>query len=69
MDRVQTGARLVVADKSGPWIRVYANTDIGEKRDQKDEPMIGDDETTPPISGWIQAKGVVEDPIPTAIKS
>jgi hypothetical protein len=51
---------LVVAEKNGPWMRVYANTDIEESRD-KDAPLIGTDETPPPISGWVQARGIVEE--------
>lgn len=59
VDRVQPGRELVVADHSGSWIRVYANTDIQEMQDSRDAPIIGDDQTPPPISGWMQAKGVV----------
>ena len=58
VDRVQIGREMVVAEKSGPWLRVYANTDIQEAR-QKDAPVIGHDEVAPPISGWMEAKGVV----------
>jgi hypothetical protein len=58
VDRVQIGREMVIAEKSGPWLRVYANTDIQEAR-QKDAPIFGHDETPPPISGWMQAKGVV----------
>jgi hypothetical protein len=64
IDKVQIGREMVVAEKSGPWMRVYANTDIEEEHDQKDEPMIGGDQGTPPISGWIEAKGVVEETTP-----
>ena len=64
VDKVQIGREMVVAEKSGPWMRVYANTDIEEEHDQKDEPMIGGDEGTPPISGWLQAKGVIEETSP-----
>jgi hypothetical protein len=58
LDRVQIGREMVVAEKSGPWLRVYANTDIELLRD-KDTPNFGTDETPPPISGWMEAKGVV----------
>jgi len=58
VDRVQIGRELVVAEKSGPWLRVYANTDIQEAR-QKDAPIFGHDDTPPPISGWIEARGIV----------
>jgi len=54
----------VVAEKSGPWMRVYANSDIEEMHDDRDTPMVGTDETPPPISGWIEAKGVVEETTP-----
>jgi len=57
VDKVQIGREMVVAEKSGPWIRVYANTDMVELR-QRDTPEFGSDET-PPISGWMEAKGVV----------
>jgi hypothetical protein len=58
VDRVQIGREMVVSEKSGDWLRVYANTDIEELQD-KDAPEFGRDETPPPISGWMQAKGVV----------
>jgi hypothetical protein len=63
VDRVQIGREMVVAERSGPWIRVYANTDIAEARD-KDAPLIGSDQTPPPISGWMQARGVVAETTP-----
>jgi hypothetical protein len=65
VSKVQIGREMVVAEKSGPWLRVYANTDIEELRD-KDAPEMQDDASTspPPISGWVQAKGVVMDATP-----
>ena len=59
--KLQIGREMVVAEKSGAWLRVYINTDIEEQHNDKDEPLVGGDETTPPISGWIEAKGVVEE--------
>ena len=61
--RVQVGREMVVAEKSGPWIRVYANTDIEEEH-ASDQPIFGAAETPPPISGWIEAKGVVVEGMP-----
>ena len=58
VSRVQIGREMVVAEKSGPWLRVYANTDI-EEMQSKDTPTFGRDETPPPISGWIEARGIV----------
>jgi hypothetical protein len=63
VDRVQIGREMVVAEKSGPWLRVYANTDIQEVR-QKDAPVFGTDDTPPPVSGWMQSKGVVIETTP-----
>ena len=64
VDRVQVGREMVVAEKNGPWMRCYANTDIQELQESKDTPVIGGDETPPPISGWMQAKGIVEETTP-----
>jgi hypothetical protein len=65
VDRVQIGREMVVAEKSGPWMRVYANTDIQEENPQ-DAPLIANpNETPPPISGWIEAKGIVEESTPS----
>jgi hypothetical protein len=58
VDRVQIGREMVIAERSGPWLRVFANTDIQEAR-QKDAPEFGQDEVTPPVSGWIESKGIV----------
>jgi hypothetical protein len=63
VDRVQVGREMVVAERSGPWLRVYANTDIEEEH-QRDTPIFGSNDTPPPISGWMQAKGVVEESTP-----
>lgn len=64
VDKVQIGREMVVAEKSGSWLRVYANTDIEEIHSDKDEPLVGGNATAPPISGWIEAKGVVEETTP-----
>jgi hypothetical protein len=63
VDRVQIGREMVVAEHSGPWLRVYANTDI-QLENQKDTPIFGHDETPPPVSGWLQAKGIVVEATP-----
>ena len=63
VDRVQIGREMVVSEKSGPWLRVYANTDIEEEH-QSDTPIFGSNETPPPVSGWMQARGVVLDTTP-----
>lgn len=67
VDRVQEGRELVIAETSGPWIRVFANTDV-EEVNEKDAPIYGRDTVTPPVSGWIQARGVVRDTDPVGDK-
>lgn len=65
LDRVQIGRELVVAEKSGSWLRVYANTDVQEEAENDpDAPMVGSDSLPPPVSGWVQAKGIVEETTP-----
>jgi len=63
IDRIQIGREMVVAEKNGPWLRVYANTDT-EQANDKDAPEFGAAETPPPASGWMQSKGVVIETTP-----
>jgi outer membrane protein assembly factor BamD (BamD/ComL family) len=63
VDRVQPGRELVVAEKSGDWLRVFANTDV-ELEHTADEPIFDTSDVPPPISGWMQAKGVVIESTP-----
>jgi outer membrane protein assembly factor BamD (BamD/ComL family) len=60
VDRIQEGRELVVAESSGPWVRVFANTDV-EEVDEKDEPVFGKEAAPPPVSGWMEARGVVRE--------
>ena len=60
VSRVQEGRELVIAESSGPWIRVFANTDV-EEVDERDAPVFGQETAPPPVSGWIQARGVVRE--------
>lgn len=63
VDRVQPGREMVIAEKSGDWVRVYANTDIEEEH-TSDQPIFDTADTPPPISGWMQGKGVVAENTP-----
>src|ERR1700721_86796 len=46
--RVQIGREMVVAEKSGPWLRVYANTDVEELESTKVQPVFATNDTPPP---------------------
>src|SRR5271170_3571596 len=52
------GREMVIVEKNGDWLRVFANTDIEESHAQ-DAPIFGAESAPPPISGWTKAKGVI----------
>jgi len=64
VSRIAPGREMVIAEKSGTWVRVFANTDVEELHNSDDEPWIGGDETTPPISGWMEGRGIVDENTP-----
>ena len=64
VDRIQIGREMVVAEKNGPWLRVYANTDI-EEMQTKDAPMFDAHDIPPPVSGWMESKGIVIESTPS----
>jgi len=55
---VTPGRELVIAEHSGKWVRVFANTDV-EVVNEQDAPVFGNETNAQPISGWILDKGVV----------
>ncbi|GAC1434019.1 MAG: hypothetical protein NVSMB62_29850 [Acidobacteriaceae bacterium] len=62
---VGPGHEIVVMERNGAWVRAFANTDAGDKRDDAKEPEFTDDADKPqPASGWIKDKGVVSAATP-----
>jgi len=62
---VTPGHEVVVVERNGPWVRVFANTDIADKTDDSETPELGGDEdNVTPASGWIRDKGVVSPTTP-----
>jgi hypothetical protein len=55
---ITPGREMVIVEKNGEWLRVFANTDI-EVSHAQDAPIFGAEAAPPPISGWTQAKGVI----------
>lgn len=53
------GRELVVAERNGKWLRVFANTDVPDTR-VADRPVFGSETEAQPISGWIADKGIVD---------
>jgi outer membrane protein assembly factor BamD (BamD/ComL family) len=60
---VVPGREMVVVEKNGPWVRVFANTDEQISKSQ-DAPVFGHDAAAVPVSGWMQAAGVVSQETP-----
>jgi hypothetical protein len=56
---VLPGHEVVVMERNGAWIRVFANTDAGDEQGETDKPEFSDDQAATPESGWIRDKGVV----------
>jgi hypothetical protein len=54
---VTPGHEVVIVERSGPWVKVFANTDVED--DREDKPEFSEDENPTPASGWIHDKGVV----------
>lgn len=65
LDTITAGREMVIVEQNGPWLRVFANTDVQQNR-AADAPVFGGDAATPPISGWLQGKGVVSAATPNA---
>jgi hypothetical protein len=59
---VTPGHEVVVVERSGPWVKVFANTDVQD--DVEDKPEFGDESAPQPVSGWIRDKGVVSAATP-----
>src|SRR6202045_3331325 len=55
------GHEVVVVERSSPWVKVFANTDVNDdaNEDDRNRPEFGDDANVTPASGWIRDKGVV----------
>ncbi len=55
---VLPGHEVVVVERTGPWVKVFANTDKPDRTDDADTPEFSADAPTPQ-SGWIKDKGLV----------
>ena len=50
---------VVVIERNGSWVRVFANTDTPDEQAADQKPEFSSDDTVPPASGWIHDKGIV----------
>ncbi len=60
---ISPGREMVIVEKNGPWLRVFANTDE-ETSQSQDAPVFGHEAAAPPVSGWMAAPGVVSAETP-----
>jgi hypothetical protein len=56
---IMPGREMVIVERSGKWLRVFANVDAPESR-QSDMPMMEQDQEVTPLSGWMVDKGVID---------
>lgn len=56
---VLPGHEVVVIERNGAWVRVFANTDAPDEQADDQKPEFSADETVTPASGWIHDKGIV----------
>src|ERR1700749_4862448 len=63
MAEISPGREMVIVERNGPWLRVFANTDEEISRSQ-DAPVFGHDAAAVPISGWMEAAGVISSETP-----
>ena len=57
---VAPGHEVVVQQKNGDWVDVFANTDAKDDADPDSKPEFEDPKDNPdPSSGWIRDKGIV----------
>ncbi len=62
VSEVTPGHEVVVTERSGAWVKVFANTDTQD--DAEEQPDFGGDDKVTPASGWIRDKGVVSPATP-----
>ena len=59
ISEVLPGHEVVVIERNGAWVRVFANTDIPDEQADDQKPEFSADQTVTPASGWIHDKGIV----------
>jgi outer membrane protein assembly factor BamD (BamD/ComL family) len=60
---ISPGREMVIGERNGPWLRVFANTDEEISKSQ-DAPVFGHEAAAVPVSGWMQAPGVISAETP-----
>ncbi len=63
VSEVTPGHEMVVTERSGSWVKVFANTDTQDDAEEQ-QPEFGADDKVTPTSGWIRDKGVISPTTP-----
>ncbi len=61
--QITPGRELIIVERSGKWLRVFANVDAPESR-KADQPVMEENQQVTPVSGWMIDKGVVDTNTP-----
>jgi outer membrane protein assembly factor BamD (BamD/ComL family) len=56
---VTPGHEVVVIERNGAWVRVFANTDIPDEQADDTKPEFAEDDNVTPASGWVKDKGIL----------
>jgi hypothetical protein len=58
---VTPGHEVVILERNGPWVKVFANTDVNDdaNEDDRNKPEFSEDANVTPASGWIRDKGIL----------
>src|ERR1035438_8469984 len=64
ISEVLPGHEVVVIERNGAWVRVFANTDKPDQQDDHETPEFSADDTVTPASGWVRDKGLLTPATP-----
>jgi len=56
---VDPGHEVVVIERNGTWVRVFANTETPDQQSDHDTPEFSAEDAPTPPSGWVKDKGLV----------
>jgi hypothetical protein len=65
LTQVLPGRELIITEKNGKWVRVFANVDEGQSHEDNST-LLGPENPPQPVSGWMIDKGLVTQNTPRA---
>lgn len=61
---VTPGHEIVISERNGPWVKIFANTDVQEEKADDEPEFLSDADVALPRAGWIKDKGIVTSATP-----